>query len=236
LGFLALLGAPAVAHAAAASAASTPKATKLALTSSLDPSIAGASVSFTATVTPAVNGGTLSFTVNGVAVPGCTSVPMGGLAGVECTATLETPGSYTVAASYSGDKRFAASSAFLVQSVVAPAAGPQASLATGPVGVVIENTPSQTTHIATISYVESGAVTAATCTIDGDSVGCGAASTTLAGLSSGHHTFEITVSGAGSTATAEVSWIIVTNAAAAPGSKKHANDPVKPKPKKKPAA
>jgi hypothetical protein len=232
LGFLALLGAPAVAHAATSSAASAPKPTKLALVSSLDPSLSGATVSFTATVSPAVNGGTLSFTVNGDAVPGCTSVPMSGLSGVDCAVTFETAATYTVAASYSGDGRFAASSAFLVQTVVAPATGPQTASVAGPVGVVIEDTPSQTDHAPTIAYSETGAVASATCTIDGGSIPCGSASTTVAALSSGHHTFEITVSGGGSTATAEASWIVVTSAAAKPGSKSHAKDPAKRTPKK----
>jgi len=230
LGFLALLGAPALAHAAARAAA--PKATKLTLTSSLDPSMSGASVSFTATVAPAVDGGTLSFSVNGTAVRGCTSVPMSGLDGVDCSASLETAGTYTVAASYSGDARFAGSSAFLVQTVVAAAAGPPASSAAGPVSVVIDNTPSQTSHAPTISYTETGAISAAACTIDGTSVACGSASTTLAALPSGHHTFEITVSGAHSSASAEVSWIILTAPATKPGSKTRAKGPTKQKPKR----
>jgi hypothetical protein len=232
LGALVVLGVPTVAQAATSSVASAAKPTKVALNSSLDPSLSGANVSFTATVSPAVNGGTLSFTINGAAVPGCTAVPMSGLSGVDCTVTLETASAYTVAASYSGDSRFAGSSSFLVQAVVAPTTTPQGTSTSGPVGVVIKNTPSQTNHAPTITYSETGSVVSATCTIDGGSIPCGAMGTMVSALSSGHHTFEITVTGNGSTASAEVSWIVLTQAPAKPNSNNHGKEPAKPKSKK----
>jgi hypothetical protein len=225
LGAVALLVTPAVAGATGSAPAATStaaaKATKLTLSSSLDPSLTGATVSFTATVSPAVTGGTLTFTVNGTAVPGCSAVEMAGLSGVDCSVPFDTADAYTVAATYSGAGRFAASSAFLVQTVVDPVAGtPQPSTTGSPVTVVIAGMPSSSVAKPTIAYTESGGVSSTACTIDGQQAVCGAASATLSKLPVGPHTFEVTVTGGGSTSTAEVSWVILTQPTTAPPAKK----------------
>lgn len=236
-GALALFGAlpaGAGAHAvlvrgAASSAASAARQTKVTLQSSLAPSLAGSTVSFTATVSPAVNGGTLSLTLDGEAIPGCTAIPMNDLEGVDCSVSLATAGAFTVAASYSGDLRYAASSAFVTQTVVAAGSPDPSSL----VGVVIDATPSPASNSPTIAYTETGHVTASSCTIDATKTPCGGASaTTLAHLAVGPHTFQITVSGGGASATASATWVVLTPTGT---HGQTASSSAKPKPKKKQA-
>jgi hypothetical protein len=209
-----MLAIPAVAAASgstpAAGTTAAAKATKLTLSSSLDPSVAGTAVSFTATVAPSVSGGVLTFTINGAPVPGCAVVPMTGLSGVDCSVPLPIAGAYTVAATYSGGQGYAASSAFLVQTVVDPATVSQSSSATSPVSVVIAGLPSPSAENPTISYTETGSVASTICRIDGQQTYCASARATLHKLAVGPHTFQVSVSGGGVSSTAEVSWVVLT--------------------------
>jgi len=235
LGAVALLAAPAAAGATGsapvAGTTAAAKPTKLTLSSSLDPSISGRAVSFTATVSQSVSAGALTFTVDGAAVPGCTAVAMSGLSGVDCSVPLETAGAFTVAATYSGGGRFAASSAFLVQTVVDPVAGgaPPSSTAS-PVSVVIAGMPSQSTSSPTIAYTVSGTVSSTICRIDAQETYCGSAGAKLSKLQVGPHTFQVTVSGGGSSSTAEVSWVILTQGSPPPPATKKKTSHPKRKP------
>lgn len=222
-GALVLLGVPAVAAAgtgAPVAGLAATKPTKLTLSSSLDPSVAGAVVSFSATMSSSVGGGTLTFTLDGNAISGCAGVQMRGLSGVDCSVALEDAGAFTVAASYSGAAGLAASSAFLVQTVVDPASARPAASATSPVTVVIAGVPSAAAGSPKITYTETGSVSSTICTIDGQQTYCDSASAQLSQLAVGPHTFQVTVSGGGVSSTAEVSWVVLTKTTSAPPSKK----------------
>ncbi len=82
--------------------------TTTSLSSSQDPSALGAQVTYTATISPAPDGGTVTFTDGGTAITGCGSQPAGS-GTATCTLTYTAPGSHTIAASYSGDANFTAS-------------------------------------------------------------------------------------------------------------------------------
>ncbi len=74
------------------------------VTSSANPSIVGASVTFTATVTPVPNGGTLSFSDNASPIGGCQLLPVNTLTGTAtCTVTYASVGSHSIVAGYSGN-------------------------------------------------------------------------------------------------------------------------------------
>jgi hypothetical protein len=92
------------------------KPTTTTVTSSLNPSTFGQSVTFTATVSPAPpNGETVTFTADGN--PLGTGTLSGGVATV--TTSSLTVGSHTIVASYPGDTNLAASQASLTQTVQA---------------------------------------------------------------------------------------------------------------------
>lgn len=103
-------------------------ATKTVLTSSLNPSVAGQSLTFTASVTSASGSGTptgtITFTINGE--PG-SPVPLGDVDGKEQAALMlstTSAGNYAITASYSGDSNFSASSSTTMTQVVDPAPVP----------------------------------------------------------------------------------------------------------------
>src|SRR6266545_4122103 len=74
------------------------------VTSSANPSIVGASVTFTATVSPVPNGGTLSFTDNASPIAGCQLLPVNTLTGTAtCTVTYTSVGGHSIVATYSGN-------------------------------------------------------------------------------------------------------------------------------------
>jgi hypothetical protein len=103
--------------------AATPTSTTL--TSSPNPSNLGATVTLTATVSPAPDAGTVSFTNNGTAVPGCSAVAVSTATGgrAVCHTTFTQAGTRRLAAIYSGDSFYAASSsATLSESVINPPA------------------------------------------------------------------------------------------------------------------
>ena len=93
------------------------------LASSLNPSLAGQSVTFTATITPAgppTPTGTVSFTSNGTAMSGCSAVALTSGRIARCITSFPTIATYAIKATYSGDANYLAStSATLSQNVKA---------------------------------------------------------------------------------------------------------------------
>jgi LPXTG-site transpeptidase (sortase) family protein len=86
------------------------------LTSSLNPSNQGDSVTFTATVAPAAATGTVTFQDGGTTIPGGALIPLvGGVA--TFTTTALTGGAHTITAEYSGDATYAGSTGTLMQGV-----------------------------------------------------------------------------------------------------------------------
>ena len=123
----------------------TAGASALILTSASNPSVLGASVMFTATPTPAAanRAGTVTFSLGGNTIAGCVAKPL--VSGsATCAPLFATTGSYSMAASYSGDANFEpATSSTLLQAVDAVPGAPQSVVATaaapsqiGQVGVV----------------------------------------------------------------------------------------------------
>ncbi len=114
--------------------------TTTALSSSVNPSVSGQSVTFTATVTANPPGagtptGTVTFQDPGVNIPGCVARPMvGGIA--VCTHTFGGVGSYSVTAVYSGDANFLASTSAVVTELILPGlpntSGPRAGADVAP--------------------------------------------------------------------------------------------------------
>jgi hypothetical protein len=106
-------------------------ATATTLTSTADPSVAGAAVTFTATVSGGLGGagtptGPVAFLSNGVGIPGCslTSLSSGS---ATCMVSYPAAGSQNVTAVYSGDSSYAGSSSAVFTQIVA--SGPCATLA-----------------------------------------------------------------------------------------------------------
>jgi hypothetical protein len=109
-----------------------PTATSTTLTSSPNPSNAGSTVTLTAAVSPAPDAGTVRFTDGGAAIAGCSAVAVSTATGgrAACRTTFAQPGTRKLAAAYSGDAFYAASSsATLSQSVVTPPAITRVTLA-----------------------------------------------------------------------------------------------------------
>ena len=195
--------------------AAVPYATAVTLTSSANPAATGASVTLTASVSPVVNGGTVTFTQNGQSIPGCTPFTMTSeVVSVSCVGPFGQAGSYTITATYSGTGGWQGSSASLTQTVAGSSSSPS------PVGVVIDGNPSSLVNSPTINYTESGSVTSTVCTLDGVGTSCSSTQAIFTNLAAGHHTFEVTVSGGGASADAEVSWVITTSTSIAKLTKK----------------
>jgi len=147
------------------------------------------------------------------------------------TATIPTPTALAPASSPSPS----APGASVTFTAAAPASRqPPPRLAT--VDVVIRGKPSRANRNPTVRYTETGTIISSACTIDGRGTPCGSTSAKLAKLSSGHHTFRVTVSGGGMNTSAHVSWVIAARPPAAGStSKRPVTHPAKPaaQPKKK---
>ena len=98
-------------------------ASSMTLTSSLNPSVLGQSVTFTATLSPASGPtGTIAFTSNGGTIDGCGAVALSsGIA--TCTTDSLPVGTDSIVATYSGDNDYASSTATLAQVVTAAGGG-----------------------------------------------------------------------------------------------------------------
>src|ERR1019366_9380205 len=90
------------------------------VTSSQNPSTFGEPVTLTATVAPAgppAPTGTVNFTSNGVAISGCTAVPLGSSLTAVCMTSTLAVGTDAIMATYSGDMNYSGSSGTLAQLV-----------------------------------------------------------------------------------------------------------------------
>jgi hypothetical protein len=138
--------------------------TTTAVTSSLNPSIFGQSVTFTATMTRTPNSGTAGGTVTFVADAGtgseltlCSAVLVAA-GSATCNTALLTPGTHTITANYSGDTNDASSSASLLGGQTVN----QAATTTSVTSSSVANTSSSgesVTFTASIAPVSPGAGT-----------------------------------------------------------------------------
>ena len=113
-------------------------ATTTALSSSVNPSVTGQTVTYTATVTVNAPGfgtpsaaDTVAFTDNGLTISGCSAVPLsGGVA--HCPTSESTAGSHSIVATSSGDTNFAGSFGSLTQTVNKANTSTQVTSSTNP--------------------------------------------------------------------------------------------------------
>jgi len=174
-------------------------ATVTTLTSSVNPSVFGQSVTFTATVAPTPTGGTVTFTIDGPAV--CTGVPVVG-ATAACTTSSLSVGLHSVVASYSGIAGFDPSTSLtLIQSVLT--ADTSTSITSSPnpsncgqsvtiTAVVTTTPPGSGTPTGTVTF-KDGAATIATVALV-----AGSASTSTSSLSVGPHVLTAVYNGSAS--------------------------------------
>ena len=98
--------------------------TTVSLYSSADSSNPGQPVTFRAFVSPSDGGGTVSFTSDGKTISACNKLAFVSGAGTDwevgCTTSSLPPGKHTIAATYSGDAGYAASSASTAETVHQP--------------------------------------------------------------------------------------------------------------------
>lgn len=109
---------------------STRTVTTATLSSSLNPSVFGQSVTLTAEVNGNNPGGTVSFQDGATFIVGCNAVPLTGTGSSKtavCIATVLTAGAHTIGATYSGDSINLQSSASLVQTVTSASTGVSAA-------------------------------------------------------------------------------------------------------------
>lgn len=86
--------------------AAAPIAAKVTLTSSVNPSAAGQLVTYNGTVTGTNNGASPTGTVVVVGATGSQTVALTASGAYTCSETIAAPGTYTITATYSGDKNF----------------------------------------------------------------------------------------------------------------------------------
>src|SRR5450759_236391 len=143
------------------------------LGSSSNPSTVGSSVTYTAAVSPVPDGGTVAFIDNSVTISGCGAVAVNTSTGkASCTTTYSAAGSHSIAANYSGDSNFTASSGSLTQQVIsASAVAVLPAVSNGAYGgyvtaATIQNTGTASAAIRIDYYDQNGAPVGA-----GDSLG-----------------------------------------------------------------
>ena len=200
-------------------------ATSTSLTSSVNPSTLGASVTFTATVTSTTAGtitGTVTFVdTDGVTSIGTGSVGAGGVATLPTTAL--TAGAHVITAKYGGDANFAASaSPGFAQQV-------NSTKASSSTAVTSSLNPStvgaNVTFAATVTSTTAGTITGTVTFLDGatslgtGSVGAGGVATLMtAALTAGSHTITAQYGGDANFATSTSPGITqVVNAAGLTG-------------------
>ncbi|MBI5954480.1 MAG: Ig-like domain repeat protein [Chloroflexi bacterium] len=199
-----IAGGPYLVRASAAGANSvdfsltnTSTITTTGVTSSLNPSTSGQSVTFTATVSPTPDGGTVAFKDNGTVISGCgAKSPTSGQA--TCATSALTVGSHVITVEYSGNTNYAASNGTLSpnQQVngMATTAGVTSSLNPSTFGqsVTFTATISPTPDGGTVAFKDNGTVI----------TGCGAKSLTsgqatcaASALTAGSHVITVEYSG-----------------------------------------
>ena len=108
------------------------KSTTTTQVSSLNPSPAGASVTFTATVTGAAPTGTVAFTDGGTSIAGCSAVALSGSGNARtaaCAATALTAATHSIVAAYAGDAGNLASTSTPLSQVVSAGGGTSINVA-----------------------------------------------------------------------------------------------------------
>jgi hypothetical protein len=172
------------------------KASTTSVSSSLDPSMVGQSVTITATVSAAVATGTVEFKQSGVTIVGCSAQTISsGIA--TCIVASLGVGGHSITAVYSGDSNYAAStSPGLIQTVYKKASTTSVSSSLDPsmVGqsVTITATVSAAVATGTVEFKQSG-VTIVGCSAQ--TISSGIATCIVASLGVGGHSITAVYSG-----------------------------------------
>ncbi len=100
--------------------APAPTSTSTTLVASPNPTPAGGAVSLMATVAPTPDGGSITFTDGGAPIAGCSGIAVSAATAghAACRTAFVRPGTHTLAASYSGDAFYAASTSASVSETV----------------------------------------------------------------------------------------------------------------------
>jgi uncharacterized protein len=165
-------------------------ATTTTVTSTENPSVVGNPVTFTASVSPSAATGTVDFTANDSSID-CDAVTLSGGTAACSTSSLST-GSYTIAATYSGDSNYQGSSGSLTQ-VVSVGTTSNFTISSNPSTqtVTAGNTATYTltltannSYTGTVNLTCSGAPSDTSCNFSSSSVslssGSGSATLTIA--------------------------------------------------------
>jgi hypothetical protein len=194
-------------NTASTSAAVTVTVTKIAagvaVISSLNPSVAGQSVTFTATISPAAATGSVQF-LDGATVIGTAAVA-GGSASL--TTSALSPGIRTITAAYSGDATYNSSSASLTQTVKATSTTTlSASNGTPAIGqtVVLTAAISPGSAMGTVQFLDGGTL------IGTSAVSGGVASLPVSTLALGTHNLTASYGGDATDTASASNAIVVT--------------------------
>jgi hypothetical protein len=186
--------------------------TRTGLTSNLNPSLPGISVTFTATITPPAASGTVAFQDGGANITGCSSRPLN--AGVAtCSTSSLSSGPHSITAIYSGDLTYTGSTSAPYNQVVrittTTALGSSANPSNYLASVTFTATVTPAPTGGTVTFLD-GATTL--CNV----VALSGASATCANilLSVGPHTIHATFSGDANYATSTTTFSQTVNQAA----------------------
>ena len=172
-------------------------ATTTVVTSSLNPSAYGQSVTFTATVSPTPDGGMVAFKDNGTAIPGCDAKSLSSGQATCATAAL-TVGSHVITVEYSGNTNYAASNGTLSpnQQVNAAVTTTGVTSSTNPsvfgLSVTFTATVSPAPDGGTVAFKDNGTVIPG---CDAKSLSGGQATCANSALTVGSHTIAVEYSG-----------------------------------------
>ncbi|MEO8344200.1 MAG: DUF1800 family protein [Betaproteobacteria bacterium] len=178
-----------------------PAPTATLLMSSTNPSTVGGSVTFVATVNGAAPSGTVNFTDNGVAMAGCSSLPLavnGTLGSASCSTSSLTVGNHMILVSYGGDAANSPSSTTLIE-VINGSGG--AGVSTTAVTSSANPATAGNTVTFTASVTGNSPTGTVTFTDGGASIGCnsrplsGTATCATAALAVGTHNIMASYSG-----------------------------------------
>lgn len=177
-----------------------PAVTTTTLTSSENPSLTGQAVTFTATVSPVPDGGTVTFTDDDgfggrVEIAGCGAVPVSSSGAATCRLTYISPGSDSVAAAYSGDATFVASTSDPLSQVINNPVSNTATTLTSSANPSVVG--QKVTYTATVSPTDGGGSVSF---LDGGTAVTGCAARPLS--STGQATCQVTYATTGSHAIA----------------------------------
>jgi hypothetical protein len=208
----------------------TKSSTSTVVSSSLNPAIAGQTITFTATVSPlsginsVLPSGTIQFLIDGAnAASPQTVTSSGGLVTATFTTTSLATGIHAISASYSGDSNFTASTDPFMQTVnkahtvtaLSASAGSsvfgQSVSFTAMVGVILPGGGSPT---GTVQFMVDGSNTGGPVGLSSTSGGIVAASLNIASLTAGTHTLTASYSGDSSFTSSTANTLTLTVARA----------------------